>query len=739
MAVIGPDLVEVLTTAMVTGAGDEAGRRGLGWVTAAFGRCWRRRSDDPGGEPPEPPRDPEEARRWAEAMVRDAGYDEVVAALLREIDRERKAPHLESYVALVDRRDEVARVRELASEAERPRLVVLLGPSGIGTSTLAVGLSEALSESLPHRHLYVDLAGAEPGLAKPSDSAASELLLDLGVQPECVPADLPGKQRMLTSSMENRSRRLVVLDNVASAEQVIPLLLSLPGLVTVVATSHRMPVLSQRYGARFLHLDPLAPPDAEELMVQVAGPEVFRAGGAGVREAIRRCGGVPATITQLASLAALDPGLDWRAEMLDPQADGVARAYRTLSPAAARLHRLLGRIMPVDLGRSAVAALAGDSSARAGDLLDELVAHRLLDRRDDRSSRQTAAAHRHAAAQHEPDAAEAVRAFVDWCLETAADRQTTVMPGRWYLGATARRLADRERRPRPERRDALRALRVERTALVAAVRVATEWELWDPAWQLCESIWALHLMLGFHEESLTAHTLGVQAARSCGDRRAEARMLVQRGFSYLGLRRFAEARADFEAAYDVEPEDHPRGRATALESIGLLLLAQEEHVAAEDLFRRALPFAREAGDPRALALLAHHIGRALAGQRRLDAARDALAGALRDMRALPVPDEYNVGRVLTSLGETRLAAGDLDGAAEVLDQALTSMTADGASLQQARVAELRASCEPSPERRRALWTMAWEVHVASGDAERADRLRRLITGERPTDPATGRA
>jgi tetratricopeptide (TPR) repeat protein len=331
-----------------------------------------------------------------------------------------------------------------------------------------------------------------------------------------------------------------------------------------------------------------------------------------------------------------------------------------------------------------------------------------------------------------------VREWVTWCLRTAAEAQISVMPGRWYLGGLAGELAARE----PVYRDpaaALRALRRERPVLVAAVRVAAASDLPEPAWQLCESMWALHLRLGFHDDCLTTHALGVEAARACGDRRAEARMLVQRGFSQAASRRYEDARAAYEQAFATEPDDHPRGRATALESLGLLLLGQDQqepqdqYEEAERLFLRALPFAEQAGDPRALALLAHHIGRALRGQRRFEAARDQLDGALRAMRALPVPDRYNEGRVLTSLGETRLTAGDPAGAAGPLDEALEIMTAEGALIQEAAVAELRTRCEPDDARRLALWRRAWELHEATGDEEGAERAGRHLTGQDGAD------
>jgi tetratricopeptide (TPR) repeat protein len=527
-------------------------------------------------------------------------------------------------------------------------------------------------------------------------------------------------------------RSLLVLDNARSAEQVAPLLVGVPGSLTVVTASHRMPALVAEHGARVVHVGPLEQPDAEELLAMVAGEDRFVAGGTAAREAARRCGGHAGTLCDIGARAQLDPELDWQAlarelgaDSPDPAAETVARAYAGLTPEAARLHRLLGRLPRLPLAAPAVAALAGRDEERTLALLGELTGRHLLEAAGERH-RLTARAHRHAAAQRAEDADHALLAWVSWCLRTAAEAQTSVMPGRWYLGGLARELA----RQAPAYGDpaaALRVLRAERQVLVAAVGVAADAGLPEPAWQLCESMWALHLRLGFHDDCLTAHARGIEAARACGDRRAEARMLVQRGFSQWATRRHERAEAAFREAFAAEPEDHPRGKATALESLGLLRLDEERCEEAERLFREALPYAGRAGDPRALALLAHHIGRALGGQRRFAEASEQLDDALRAMRALPVPDLYNVGRVLTSIGQTRLAAGDAAGAAGPLDEALEIMTAEGAWLQEAAVAELRARCEPDDARGGPWWERAWQLRVALGDAEGIERARRHLT------------
>jgi tetratricopeptide (TPR) repeat protein len=570
----------------------------------------------------------------------------------------------------------------------------------------------------------------------------------MGLFRERLPSLLPEQQELarqdLAGPPELAGRRtLLVLDNAQSPEQVIPLLLGAPGSLTVVTSSHRMPVLARDHGARVLMLGPLGEPDAEELLIEVAGLDNVRAAGDLARETLRLCEGKPGRICDVGATVQMEgPGAwqqlvrEWAGEAGEEDAElaRVQSAYGRLSPDVALLHRLLGRLPRIPLGAAAVAALTGCSEAEARRRLETLAELRLLEEPEEAGQdpgrlQQTPSAHRHAAVQPEPGEAGAVDSWLTWCLRTAAEAETSVMRGRWYLGPLARELAGKA--PVYEhRKTALDVLRREWRVLVAGVRTAAERGLHAYVWQLCESMWALHLRIGFHEDCLTTHALGIESAKRCRNPRAEARMRVQRAFSLMALGRHDEAEAAFVEAGKTEPEEHSRGRATAIESLGLLRLRQKRHREAESCFRQALPLAERAGEPRAVALLRHHIGRALLGQEQYARALAQLTDALEEMRQLPVTDRYNQGRVLTSLGEARIAVGDARAAAEALDEALDIMTdEEGALVQEAAVTALRAGCEPDAARRRRLRQRARLAFEAVGDAAGAERMLRLLMAD----------
>ncbi|MFB1045951.1 tetratricopeptide repeat protein [Streptomyces chrestomyceticus] len=397
----------------------------------------------------------------------------------------------------------------------------------------------------------------------------------------------------------------------------------------------------------------------------------------------------------------------------EPMRGAMDASYGHLSEAAARLFRLASLRPWRHLTPGAAAAAAGIPDDTAGSLLAELADARLLEDTTDRErsaetgpeSRADASgqarhrfhdlwreyAQQRALAQDGiAGAAAAVRRTLLWYVRAAAAADACVLPGRWHLGPAYTRLAGRP--PAYENgSSALAWLRDERENLAEAVRAAADHGLDDLTWQLCEAMWGLHLRLGFHQQWVSTHRLGVEAAVRCVEEcpEAEGRMRAQLGFAHLGLAEYGQARAQFAGAAAADRRaGHVRGEATAVESLGLLQLKQERWSDAAECFRTARRLAQQVGDPRALALLEHHLGRALQGMGRHEEAVVQLRHAQELIRALP--DPYNEARVLMSLGRTLLDAGRAEEADEPLERAASVMAAEDAVIQQADLAELRA-------------------------------------------------
>ncbi|MGI5338477.1 tetratricopeptide repeat protein [Streptomyces sp. CA-181903] len=775
-AVLGA--LETAASGTLGGAAGEMGRRAAEGLARLLGRG-RRAGEDEGGDGP--PVGVDEVRRLAEALharaLTDPGFARELLAWVRETD----APSLGAgpgHVPRVlpaasgvftDREPVLAALEELIDGDERPgaHVAVLTGQGGIGKTATAVHCAHRLKERFPDGQLFVRLGGPAAGTAARPGEALSVLLGDLGLAAHRVPAD-PRRQENLYRNLTAGRRMLVLLDDAAGEAQVRPLIPAAPGSLVIVTSRYRLNGLAGDPGARFLTLDPLPEADAVLLLERVVAMGGRREGArdaARMAAVARRCGRVPLALCETGALVAGREHLSWETverrlagpvpgnpEGMDDRngTDAVRRThdltYRELSPEAARLYRLLGFWPGPETGVEAAARLAGTTEGAARVLLEELAGVHLLQEVGEERYRLhdlvRADAERRARAEDAPaELAAATRRMIIWYLRFAAAADFRVMPGRWRLGPAYHGLTLPAGRDPHDGRTALAALRRERANLAAAVRVAEHFGLDDLVWQLCEATWGLHLRLGFHDQWIDTHRRGAAAARrqagEFGDARAVGRVLAQLAFAYLGRGQWDEAETALTEAADADrAAGHLRGQATAVESLGLLRLRQWRWQEARDCFTSARELLRRIGPgedgardvPRGLALLEDHIGRALRGAGRYEEAVRTLHTALALFRALPERDLYNEGRVYMSLGETHLAAGAPDAARLCLDEALAVMDHEGAELQQADAAEMRARCAEDAERRVAFLRRAEELYERGGDGVGAARVRAGLTG-----------
>ncbi|MGK5529526.1 tetratricopeptide repeat protein [Streptomyces sp. URMC 129] len=748
--------VESVTSDAVAGAAGEFGRRASEALAGLVRRIRHRDGDEPPALPEDTETRRELADRLLDEARRDPGFARDLESWLRDAapvtappGRDRPLatarPRLlpPGTAAFTDREQVLATVEEvvdgLGEDSRGPGLVALLGPGGIGKTATAVHCAHALADRFPGGQLYADLRGVSAATAVAPSEILVRFLTGLGVPPSRIPRDEQAQADLYRDQTAHR-RLVVLLDNAHSAPQIVPLLTASPRSLVLVTSRYRLPELVRDYGARLIALGPLSAADSVRLLTRIVGPARIAQQPAYAEAAAGSCGGMPLALCATGARAAEREHLSWERIVRDlttpdeetpgedddpvrgggqgenPAFRATDLSYRELSPPAARLYRLLGlRPWPgVPVGAAAAAAGIEDEG-RARALLEELAGVHLLEEVGEERYRFHDLVRQHAErrARQEEEPRELTRStglVVRWFLRGAAAADTAVLPGRWRLGPAYRELAghddDSWGAAGPERAGrALDWLRRERENLVEAVRAADEHGFDDLAWQVCEAMWGLHLKLGFYDQWATTHTLGVAAARRCveafGDARAEGRMRVQRAFALMGLRRFEEAEEELRAAASADRRaGHSRGEATALETLGLLRLRQWRYEEAETLFADAArtlatiaPGQDGARDvPRATAILAHHTGRALRGQGRLDDAVRQLLHALVLFRELDDRDPYNEARVQTSLGETFLEAGDPSAARQPLDDALTVLTAEGAWIHEAEAARLRARC-----------------------------------------------
>jgi tetratricopeptide (TPR) repeat protein len=280
------------------------------------------------------------------------------------------------------------------AEAGTVIITALAGMGGIGKTALALQWAHEIAERFPDGQLHVNLHGFDPQTQVDPAIALYGFIQALGVPSSGIPSELEARTALYRSLVAGR-RLLVVLDNARSAEQVRPLLPTSPGCLVIVTSRNRLDGLAVREGAQCIALDVLPETDALALLDRRITSERLRAEPDAVRSLIDLCGRLPLALSIAAARAANQPAMplrhlinQLRAERtrLDAfdlgESDLDVRAvfswsYSAVTPAAARLFRLIGVHPGPDIDSDACAALADDRGP--AQLLFELTTAHLLE------------------------------------------------------------------------------------------------------------------------------------------------------------------------------------------------------------------------------------------------------------------------------------------------------------------------------------------------------------------------
>jgi DNA-binding SARP family transcriptional activator/tetratricopeptide (TPR) repeat protein len=493
-------------------------------------------------------------------------------------------------------------------------IVAIDGMAGVGKTTLAVHWAHRVAGLFPDGQLYVNLRGFDPNRSPvPPDEAVRGFLDALDVPPERVPA-VPEAQVGLYRSLLAGRRVLVLLDNASDAGQVRPLLPGAPGCVALVTSRTQLAGLVTTAGAHPMMLDLPSAGEARRLLERRLGAARVAADSPAADEITALCARLPLALAIVATRAATQPGLPLAtlaaelreakgglAEFTDPDLASDVRAvfswsYRQLSPAAARLFRLLGLHPGPDIGLPAAASLAGQPAGQVRPLLAELARAHLIERAAGRHAfhdllRAYAAELARSLDTDEQRAAALLRALSHYVHSAySADlllnphRDDPVSPSPAPDGVNHEHAADQ--------RHALAWFDAEHRVLLAMIHHASDDAL---AWELAWTLIRFFSYQGHWHDSIEALTAALPAARRLGDPAKEAFTHRYLGCAYIRLSRFddANARLDealrlYRAAGDAVGEGHTqRNRAWLLERQGRYREALAHARQALDLFRAA--------------------------------------------------------------------------------------------------------------------------------------------------------
>ncbi|ATL80341.1 ATP-binding protein [Streptomyces malaysiensis subsp. malaysiensis] len=647
------------------------------------------------------------AREMHPRLGRDGRRGGEWALLLRSLPDSAVAlrPGAQLPPATHDFTDRQTVLRQLRREATRaaagrPRVALLYGPPGIGTSAVALHWGADQVARYPDGQFYVDLRDA-PGESGLEPSAVLLRLLGrMGVEPELIPPTEPARVELYRRMLTGR-RALVVIDHASSAAQVRGLVPATPEVFLLVVASGPAFALE----AERIAVPPLSDRDAVKMLRKVAGPEKVALAKPRMPALLGDCAGNAFALKAAAmSLLAEEPPLpeDMAESSARHPVHGMVRnACRRLRPDTARLCRLtaLGGWPALDARLAAETAQVGREEA-AGMLVEAAEVQLVEPLGDGRYRFRPEVRHAladTAALEHGiPECSAAISRALDGLLNRALHAAHAALPQSWRTEpAPAEGTAYRDEA------EGMAVLLAEAGNVVRAVSVAEEYQHIDTALRLARALWPVQLKAGRWDEVLPALRVGAR----CADRyRADSRMAgalhFQLGHCLGELGRAEEADREVRTAAACErAAGHVRGEASSLEMLGLLSLngwryeaAYERFVEAERVYRRITPGQEGAEDlPRALALAERHQGRALRGLGRLEESRVRLE-AVRDFFA-ERGEAYNQARTLTDLAETLHDAGDDAEALTKITEAERLLNPEQATPHLTHLARLRLRCQ----------------------------------------------
>ena len=639
-----------------------------------------------------------------------------VAAATRTLPRD--------IASFTGRQEELKQLVDAAAAGGVVGIHAIGGMAGVGKTAFAVHAAYRLASRFPAGQIFLPLHGHTPGQqpVDPADALAS-LLLTAGVAPAQVPPGLGARMALWRDRLAGQEL-LLILDDAAGSEQVLPLLPG-TGQSLVLVTSRRH--LSALDEATAISLDTLAAEEAAGLLVRLSGRPGLSTGDPAVAQITGLCGYLPLAIGMVARQLRHHPA--WtaagraadlaaaagRLELMATENLSVAAAfdlsYAELSPDLQRLFRRLSLHPGAEADAYAAAALDGTPLAAARRGLEALYDQYLLTEPAQGRYRMHDLIREHARA-------------LAGCLDPDRDRERAVTRLLDYYQHTATRadaLTARRARPGPAvaqgaipaavpdlagGEQALAWTRAERASLTACMDHATATDQHARVIALTAGLAGLLRHDGPWADAITRHQAAIEAALHLGDRLGQAGALNDLGVVRRLTGDYAAAAQVLDQALGIYRDLGDRlGQAGALNDLGVVRRLTGDYAAAAQVLDQALGIYRDLGDRlgqgsalRDLGVVRWMTGDYAAAARALDQA----LGIYRDLgdrlgQVGPLANVGTVGRltdeypaaleqavdiyrdlsnrfgqadVLNDLGVVRRLTGDYAAAAQVLEQAL---------------------------------------------------------------------
>ncbi|PXX71183.1 DNA-binding SARP family transcriptional activator [Nocardia tenerifensis] len=587
---------------------------------------------------------------------------------------------------------ELARLlADIPPEAARSTVLIeaIDGMAGVGKTTLAIHAAHQLSSRFPDAQLYLDLHGhAVEGAPIEPMVALERLLRAVGVPSESIPPDLDARAALWRTEIAALSA-LLVLDNVADAEQIRPLLPGTPSCLVLITSRRRLVELEV---SKTLTLDSLSHQDATTLFTSIVTDERVRAEPDAMDETVRLCGHLPLAIRIAAGRLRARPV--WPVERLaerlrDPNnrldhlaagsrsvSAALAASFQDLPPEQQRAFRLLGLHPGRDFDIYATAALTDLSIDAAEQILEDLVDVHLLEQVVSERYRFHNLVRDYAVTLIDPsdlDCAAALTRLFDYYRYAAWAVGSKILPDR--VG----RIVDLPRPSTPlpalaGHQDCVAWLHSERLNLLAIAREATKGRWSEYAGLFSEILWWPYVT-GLHctDDAITLHFDAVEVARNSGEQAEECRLLVNLGYTLWRMRHCRQALVVLNDAVGLA---HGMGdftsAAKAMHHSGLVYFRLARYRDALMAYHQALSLARACGDKFMEGYALQGLGQVQERMGYYDGAFDYLRQAVGV--AEETGDPYLRACALMRISDADMRVGRYDDALAHLEDARKSLT-----------------------------------------------------------------
>ncbi|WP_409491573.1 AfsR/SARP family transcriptional regulator [Amycolatopsis sp. cmx-11-12] len=523
------------------------------------------------------------------------------------------------------------------------------GVGGIGKTWLALAWAHRNLDRFPDGQLFVDLRGFSP-TGHPTDpaDAVRGFLSALGVHPAGLPSDLDALAALYRGLVAGK-RILVLLDNAATADQVVPLLPGGTSCTVLVTSRTRLPSLIDRYGARHLSLDIFTRGEARALLATRLREQRADATPEVTDELTELCGRHPLALAITARHAATRPKIpllefvaelrDLGLEMFDHDIDPAASlpavlswSLRWLTDRQRTVFALLGLAPGPDIDLPAAACLSGLPPTDTRRTLRVLEDHSLLDRRAGGRYAMHDLVRAYATSLAD-DVAEPVRRaaldrVVDFHLHTAYTAERLLDPYRPPIQLDPP-VPDAHPQSLTDRPAAWAWLDTHHPHLLAAQHTAAAHRRHHTVWRIAWTLSTFHRRRGRHHDDLAVWEVATEAADQLPD--PTARILAHRllGHAHAELDHHEQAILHLQEALELaEYHDEPTQQAHTHHALGWAWEQRGDDRKALEHARHALDLFRVVDSPVWEAVALNAVGWTAARLGEYDTAREHCQAAL---------------------------------------------------------------------------------------------------------------